>query len=106
MGRIVITNIEKITPGIIPNVTVKKVYTDNGLSFYTLHANEGYQLHDKVRDGAFLDPVSGEETFYLGYTADPVNCSIFYEFSPGTVTDENGVTHTAYGEREFFAVKI
>lgn len=32
-----------------------------------------------------------------------VKCGYNYDFTPVTVTDENGVTHTGYGSREFFA---
>lgn len=90
----------------IPHTMMTKVYIDGVHTYYHVQAVDGYTLHDKVRDYSDLDPITLEETKRLGYTTDYTTCGANYNFTPVSVTDENGVTYTAYGEREFFAVKI
>lgn len=87
----------------IPRTTMTKVYIDGAPTYYHIQAVEGYALHDKVRDYSELDPGTMEETKRLGYTTDYTTCGVNYNFSPVTVTGENGVTFTAYGPREFAA---
>lgn len=86
----------------IPNTTMLEKLRDGALYAYSITPNGGYVLHDEGRNVADLDPITREETIRFGYTAGATTCSAAYDFSPVQVTDENGVTHTAYGVREFF----
>ena len=92
-----------MSPSPIPNTVVKKMYKDGVHLYYHIQAIEGYTLHDKVRDGADIDPITMEETKRLGYTTDYTTCGANYDFTPVEIVDENGNTFTAYGEREFAA---
>lgn len=95
---------EILTPSPIPNATVTKCFFDGGVPYYEVKPNEGYVLHDKARDCLSIATDTMEQSQKLGYTAGFVTCGINYEFTPITVTDENGVSFTAYGPREFAAV--
>lgn len=95
---------ETVTPSPIPNATVERLCTADGKTeFFSIYPNEGYILHDKVRDTTDGDPFSGAVNTLLGYTDDRITCASSYDFSPVTVIDEDGNSHTAYGAREFFA---
>ena len=95
---------ETVTPSPIPNATVERLFTADGkIEFFSIYPNDGYILHDKVRDTTDGDPFSGAVNTVLGYTDDRITCAASYEFSPVTVIDEDGNSHTVYGAREFFA---
>ena len=95
---------EDVTPSLIPNTTMKKGFADGVHRVYVIHPIDGYILHDVGFDIAEIDPETGEQTSYsLGYTTAGASCGASYDFSTSTVTDENGNTLTAYGERQFFA---
>ena len=95
-----------VTPSPIPNATVERLYTADGkIEFFSIYPNEGYILHDKVRDTTDESPLVGAANTVLGYTSDRITCAASYDFSPVTVIDEEGNSHTAYGAREFFARK-
>lgn len=97
---------EDVNPAPISNTTVSKVLRDGTHISYRVQPNAGYVLHDKARDYADIDPNTMEETLKLGYTSGYATCGANYAFTPVTVTDENGVTFTAYGSREFAARRI
>lgn len=95
---------EDVTPTIIPNTTMKKRIRDGVPIMYQITPNEGYVLHIKGRDVPIDDPDTHEEIgIALGYNRGSCSCAITYDFTPLTVTDENGVQFTAYGaQQEFF----
>lgn len=98
---------ETVTPSPIPNATVERLFTADGkIEFFSIYPNDGYILHDKVRDTTDGDAFLGAVNTVLGYTDDRITCAASYDFSPVSVTDENGVTHTAYGAREFFVREL
>lgn len=87
----------------IPNTLIERGLRDGEHKLYRLTPNEGYVLHDAANDEIIIYPDTLEETKHLWYVSGDTTCGANYDFSPVTVTDENGVTFTAYGEREFFA---
>jgi hypothetical protein len=94
---------ENVTPSLIPNTTMQKRLLNGVHKSYLIAANDGYVLHDKANDYPEFDENMEIIGQHLGYAAGTVTCGANYDFSPVTVTDENGVEHTAYGSREFFA---
>lgn len=97
---------EDVIPTLVPNTTMQKMILDGVHRSYVIAPIEGYVLHDKNRDWNDIDPVTGmpSEEPTLGYTTGTATCGANYDFTTVQVTDENGVTHTAYGaKREFFA---
>lgn len=94
---------EDVNPTLIPNTTMKKTLRDGVHTNYRIQPNEGYVIHDKARDMVDLDPDTMEETLKRGYTTTYASCGANYAFTPVTIADENGVTFTAYGSREFAA---
>lgn len=95
---------EDMPSTLIPNTTMQKRLQDGVARMYKITPIEGYILHDKGRDMPIMDEETLEEVgIKLGYTDSYTTCAISYDFSTVTVTDENGVQHTAYGAREFFA---
>lgn len=94
---------ELVTPSPIPNTVVEKELMNGVHRMYRIAPNDGYVIHDKGRNTVYFDPITMEETTKLGYTTGTTTCGANYEFTPVTVTDENGVTFTAYGSREFAA---
>lgn len=40
----------------------------------------------------------------LGFTTNTASCAASYDFTPCTVTDNNGNTYTGYGANEYFAI--
>lgn len=98
---------ETMAQSLIPNTTMRKGYADGVHRIYEIEPNEQYVLHDKDLDEVEYDE-NGEpiRAIKLGYYPMYVSCGANYDFTPVTVTDENGVNHTAYGSREFFARPI
>lgn len=94
---------EDVIPSLIPNTTMKKRFYDGVHRQYVIEPNDGYVLHDAENDEIIIDPDTMEETKHLWYVSGDTTCGANYDFSPVTVTDENGVEFTAYGEREFAA---
>lgn len=96
---------EDVLPTIIPNTTMRKMLSNGVHRTYDIEPNDGYVLHDSASDMEGFDPETGELTgqivFY--YASGGASCGANYDFTPVQVTDENGVTHTAYGSRAFFA---
>ena len=93
---------EDVVPTLIPNTTMQKGLLNGEHKIYNIYPNDGYVLHDKENDFVGNDPETGEEIKELWYASRMASCGANYDFSPVTVTDENGVTFVAYGEREFF----
>lgn len=83
--------------------------TSNEVKSYRISPNDGYVLHDREYDiiEYDIDPITGEVieiSRRLGYRTTMASCGYNYDFTATTITDDNGVTHTAYGSRQFFAV--
>ena len=98
-------NYENVIPTLIPNTTMQKRFIDGVHKQYVIAPVEGYVLHDSASDMEGFDPETGEPTgqmvFY--YASGDATCGANYDFTSVQVTDENGVTHTGYGSRAFFA---
>lgn len=96
---------EDVIPTLIPNTTIQKLFKDGVHISYYIAPLDGYVLRDKANDSEEYDPdthmPTGRILFY--YASGSCTCGANYDFSPVQVTDENGVEHTAYGSREFFA---
>lgn len=96
---------EDVIPTLIPNTTMKKSFRDGVAHKYEITPVQGYVLHDKAADWYECDEDTGEELylFKMRYSTGECSCNADYDFTPVTVTDENGNSFTAYGsEREFF----
>lgn len=92
--------IEKQIESLIENTTMIGCFKGDALSSYRIKPNEGFVLHDKMRDVEELDErdvPTGE--IIRGYTSIECGCAADYDF--GNVKEING--RTAYGVREFFA---
>lgn len=94
---------EDIAPSIIPNTIMRKRFINGVHKQYTIEPVAGYVLHDKSSDFPAANPGGGEEALLRGYVRSEASCSASYDFTPVTVTDENGASFTAYGTREFAA---
>lgn len=92
---------------LIENTTMQKYYNNEGeFLAYKIKPIEGYLLHDKNLDFPEFDEETMEETgvVFKGYSSAERTAWNNYEFTPVEMTDEQGNTVIAYGEREFFAV--
>lgn len=83
---------EEITPTMIPNTTMEKLFRDGIHRQYRITPNEGYVLHNNVRDWTNVDEETGEEKLYLGYSKSMSTCPANYDF--------------AENSREFYAVPV
>lgn len=95
--------VEKRMKVLIENATITRVLKDDVLTSYRIAPNTGYMLHDKMRDVEELDErgiPTGNVT--QGYTDVQCSCAADYDFE--NTKEING--NTAYGEREFFAIKV
>lgn len=92
---------------LIPNTTMQKIYIDEVHKGYRIQPIANYVLHDNAMDIDIFDE-EGENVIgkTFGYSPDSVyvTCGANYDFTTHTVTDDNGNTYTAYGNRDFFAV--
>ena len=97
---------ENLTQTLIPNTIMRKMLIDGVHKGYSIQPIENYVLHDNVMDYPYQDPETMEETLKFGYSPSSVykSCSANYDFTPHTVTDENGNIYTAYGNRDFFSI--
>ncbi len=96
---------EDMAQPLVPNTKMQKVISNGAHNVYTLRPVDGYVLHDNEADETEHDPFTQEPTgrIIFRYSSGMCSCGANYDFTPITVTDENGVSHTAYGSREFFA---
>lgn len=96
---------EDVTPSLIPNTSMQKVFRDGVHQGYYVTPAEGYVLHDKAGD--YEDPETLE--YHATFATGSCGCSANYDFTPveTSYVDRNGntVLVTAYGAgREFYAV--
>lgn len=97
---------EDVIPTLIPNTTMQRRFIDGVHKQYVIAPVDGYVLHTKTADYEELDTETGMPTgrTIFCYASGSASCGANYDFTPLQVTDENGVTFTAYGaQREFFA---
>ena len=98
---------ENLSISPIPNTVMQKMYIGGVHKAYSIKPILGYVLHDntmdiEIRDESTME-VIGKEFGYSPSTVD-VTCGASYDFAEHTITDENGNTFVAYGNRDFFAV--
>ena len=94
-----------ITP-LIPHTIMEKGYADGVHKIYRIRPIADYVLHDNTMDFPAIDENTMEVIgTKFGYSPSSVyvTCGANYDFTTHTVTDENGNTYTAYGDRDFFA---
>lgn len=72
---------EDVIPTLIENTTMQIRYIDGVARVYTITPIDGYVLHDQKRDWIDMDPITGEETPYLGYTTGTATCAMNYDFN-------------------------
>ena len=96
---------EDVIPTLIPNTTMQKRLLDGVHRSYVIAPIDGYVLHTKSADYEETDPETLMPTgrVIFMYASGRASCGANYDFTPLQVTDENGVTFTAYGSRAFFA---
>lgn len=97
---------EDVIPTLIPNTTMQKRLLNGVHKTYVIAPIDGYVLHDAATNEKEIDPDTLEPTgkIIFRYASGGASCGANYDFTPLQVTDENGVTFTAYGaQREFFA---
>lgn len=96
---------EDVIPTLIPNTTMQKTLRDGVHRSYVIEPIDGYVLHDAATNEEEINPDTLEPTgrIIFRYASGSASCGASYDFTPVQVTDENGVEHTAYGTREFFA---
>ena len=79
---------EDVTPSLIDNTTMQKMFIDGVHKVYVIGAIDGYVLHDKSYDFGALDPEfggplfdeEGNEVMLPGYTSGTVTCAANYNF--------------------------
>jgi hypothetical protein len=98
---------ENVTPSLIPNTIMHKMYIDGIHKTYDIFPVANYLLHDNTLNTEVYNEATFEviETKF-GYSPSSVyvSCGANYDFTPHTVTDENGNIYTAYGNRDFFSI--
>ena len=98
---------ENVIPSLIPNTTMRKAFIDGVHKTYHIYPMANYVLHDNTLNTEVYDEATFEviETKF-GYSPSSVyvSCGANYDFTPHTVTDENGNIYTAYGNRDFFSI--
>ena len=72
---------EKVTPTPIPNTNVFSAFVNGVHRQYEITPNNGYVLHNNVRDWKHIAPETGEETFYRGYSTSSSSVHASYNFS-------------------------
>lgn len=72
---------EEVNPTLVENARTEKVLMDGVHRLYRIYPNEGYVLHNNVRDWTRIDPNTMEETFYRGYSRSGSSVPASYDFS-------------------------
>lgn len=83
---------EEVIPTPIQNATVEKMFKDGIHKSHRITPNDGYVLHNNVRDWTQIDEETGEEKQYCGYSKAMSSCPANYDF--------------AENSREFYAVPV
>ena len=72
---------EDVNPTLIENTTMRKSFLDGVHRTFVITPVDGYVLHDKARDWTDIDPITGEEVLYRGYTTGTASCAASYDFT-------------------------
>jgi hypothetical protein len=72
---------EKITPTPVPDATVEKMFRDGVHRQYRITPDDGYVLHNNVRDWTQIDEETGKETFCRGYSTSYSSVPASYDFN-------------------------
>lgn len=88
---------------LIPNTTMQLRSVDGVPKNYTITPVEGYVLHDKNGDSTLRDEETGLPYTFMRYGRGTKSCGYNYDFTSFEMQAE-GMTVTAYGNREFFAL--
>lgn len=72
---------EEIAPTPIENTTVVKAFVNGAHRQYEITPNDGYVLHNKVRDWIQRNEETGEEILRCGYSSCMSSCPASYDFS-------------------------
>lgn len=72
---------EEVNPTLVENARTEKVLMDGVHRLYRIYPNDGYVLHNNVRDWKHIDTETGEETFYRGYSTSSSSVHASYNFS-------------------------
>lgn len=106
-------NYEDVTPSLIPNTTMQKMFIDGVHKVYVIGAVDGYVLHDNRADEVILDDETLEPTgeVILRYATGTKTVAASYDFNtvvPDTIIDVNGneIAVNKIGAFELFAVPI
>lgn len=106
-----VINYEDVTPSLIPNTTMQKMFIDGIHKRYVIEAIDGYVLHDNRCDEELIDPDTYEPTgeMLYRYATGTVTVNANYDFTaitPDTITDINGniIAVNKVGAFDFFAV--
>ena len=72
---------EEVTPTPIPNTKVVNAFVNGVHRQYEITPNDGFVLHNNVRDWTHINPDTMEETFYRGYSQSSSSVSANYDFT-------------------------
>lgn len=72
---------EEVIPTLVENTRTEKALMDGVHRLYRICPNEGYVLHNNVRDWKHIDAETGEETFYRGYSTSSSSVPASYDFN-------------------------
>lgn len=91
------------TTPIVPN-TVMRIRLRDGVPYqYLIKPVDGYVLHDSTYDTYDMDfSTMTEYLVCLGYRTTEGSVAASYDFSTGTMLDDEGNEVTYYGSRQFF----
>lgn len=72
---------KEIEKTLILNTKMKQGVDNKGtIRFFRISPNEGYKLHDKLRDWEEVNPETNETTLHKGYTEIIASCGADYDF--------------------------
>lgn len=74
---------EDLTPALVENTTMQKVFVDGVHEKYTIKPIDGYVLHDKRADETVIDPITMMPTdeIRLKYRTAQASCPASYDFA-------------------------
>ena len=71
---------EEVNPTLIENTTMRKLLRDGVHQAYYISPAGDYVLHDNALDWTDIDPETGEEVLFRGYTGGMASCAANYNF--------------------------
>jgi hypothetical protein len=99
------TTYEDVTPSLIENTNMIKVFSDGVFRTYRITPCDGYVLHDKSLDAIVLDPETDEPTgeVTLGFYAGTRSVRYDYDFTANP-REFYAVLRTEVPENQIFNV--